>query len=1153
VFLRSLTLKGFKSFADPTTLELEPGLTVVVGPNGSGKSNIVDSVAWVLGAQGPRTVRSSRMEDVIFAGNGRRPPLGRAEVALTIDNSAGLLPIGFSEVTITRTLFRSSGESEYAINGVPCRLLDVQELLSDTGVGRLQHVIVSQGNLDQVLDVRPEERRLIVEEAAGILKFRRRKEKAARRLEATETHFVRLTDLLRELRRQMRPLERQAEAARRHAELAGELRALRLYLAGRSLAALQARAEAATRDRANLTAEEAGAHGEVRRLDAAVTALETRLGTMAAGGLDEVLARSDALSERARGLAAVLAERSRSLAVEVASADAPDGDDEVTRLEAEGAVLTIDLAAADEQATRLLAAFDELAAAESELDSRRQVLARREAAEQAARQAAEARGELSALRAAADRSRAEVAELERLAAAAHEAAAGEAQRVAVARAGLDAAEAGWAEAASATDSASRHRATTQEAAAAAAERARAAEGRRDASAARVEALTLALGGSDVAGLGVPEDAARPLLEAVEIEPGWEAAVEAALGEALSGLVVDDAEVARTILSGGPAAAGAAPLLVARLAAPVLLSARGLFGEPLRPRVMSERPEVGAVLDRLLARALVVDGDWETALDVALTRPDLVVVTRQGDRFAPTGWRLARPESVAQALAEAKRESERAATEAAAALADEAATREAAERAAAAASAAEEHRAAAEHDMNVHRAELALVEADYREAAASATAAARHLAATRAQQEADQGRANMLEVRLGETPAGEDAALLSGGDLPTERRLVSETAENVAARRAELETTADAVRRQRDDLLRRLGDVETRLTAARDRRAGAEERATEARVQLQVLGRLSTALAASRAEIERRRTDCANQRDRRMAARTAVVERLERLRHDRSDAERRLEDARARARRAELEDAEARMRLEAAVETLRRDLEFEPDVAVASECPELPAGTSAPTRARDLERELRLLGPVNPLAVEELAALEERHTFLSEQLEDVKASRRDLAKIIRSVEAEMTDLLAAAYADVAENFSALFHTLFPGGEGSLRLTDPHDVLESGIDIDARPGGKSARKLSLLSGGERSLCALAFLFAVFRSRPSPFYLLDEVEAALDDVNLHRFLRLLDEFRPDAQLLVVTHQKRTMEAADCLFGVTIQPGGTSRVLSERVRVAN
>src|SRR5215831_18438899 len=275
MFLRSLTLKGFKSFADTTTLDLEPGLTVVVGPNGSGKSNIVDAVAWVLGAQGPRTVRSSRMEDVIFAGNGRRPALGRAEVQLTIDNSSGLLPIGFTEVTLTRTLFRSSGESEYAINGVPCRLLDIQELLSDTGVGRQQHVIVSQGNLDAILEARPEERRLIIEEAAGVLKFRRRKERSERRLESTEASLVRLQDLQREVRRQLRPLEKQADAARRHGDLVGELASVRRYLLGRELGSIESRLAAASRERTELGSVEAGLRTALAGLDADILAAET--------------------------------------------------------------------------------------------------------------------------------------------------------------------------------------------------------------------------------------------------------------------------------------------------------------------------------------------------------------------------------------------------------------------------------------------------------------------------------------------------------------------------------------------------------------------------------------------------------------------------------------------------------------------------------------------------------------------------------------------------------------------------------------------------------------------------------------------------------------------------------------------------------------
>src|SRR5437764_5276105 len=309
MFLKSLTLKGFKSFAEHTTLDFEPGVTVVVGPNGSGKSNLVDAVAWVLGAQAARALRGSKMDDVIFAGSGNRPALGRAEVSLTIDNSAGLLPIGFSEVTITRTLFRTSGESEYAINGAPCRLLDIQELLSDSGVGRTQHVIVSQGQLDSVLQARPEDRRAVIEEAAGVLKYRRRKEKAERRLAATESNLLRLQDLLREVRRQLRPLERQAEAARRHGEVAAELGALQLYLAGREVAGLRARATAAAAARAGLAEAETAVKARLARLDADVVATEAALSAAGGDELGDALARVEALRERARGLTALLAER----------------------------------------------------------------------------------------------------------------------------------------------------------------------------------------------------------------------------------------------------------------------------------------------------------------------------------------------------------------------------------------------------------------------------------------------------------------------------------------------------------------------------------------------------------------------------------------------------------------------------------------------------------------------------------------------------------------------------------------------------------------------------------------------------------------------------------------------------------------------------
>ncbi|MDQ6728158.1 MAG: AAA family ATPase, partial [Actinomycetota bacterium] len=556
MFLRSLTLKGFKSFADTTTLDLEPGLTAVVGPNGSGKSNIVDAVAWVLGAQGPRSVRSTRMDDVIFAGSGRRSALGRAEVTLTIDNAAGLLPIGLSEVTITRTLFRTSGESEYAINGAPCRLLDVQELLSDTGVGRQQHVIVSQGNLDAVLDARPEDRRLIIEEAAGILKFRRRKEKAERRLEATEANLVRLADLLREVGRQLKPLERQADAARRHDDLATELRALRLHLAGRELAALTARQEAAAAARTRLAADEASVRGELVALDGSVAAAEAWLAAAGGSTLGDAVGRFEALREKAKGLAALLAERQRSLARDRAVAvDATL----VSALESEAARLTSELAEVTAEADALAPTRTGLAEAERAVAAELQGLAPPMPRPD---RAAEVRGELVAVRTGATRGRAEMerlqARLASLEAQATRSAAEVDQRQAEveSRTGVERAATATADAAE----------SERDAVASRLEDARTA--RRDAAAeqqvwtARAEALALAL--SEAAGeagadrLAGAEGVLGPLAGLVEVDRGWEAAWAAAAAEVATAVVVDGVDPARRLLAGlqGPDAAAA---------------------------------------------------------------------------------------------------------------------------------------------------------------------------------------------------------------------------------------------------------------------------------------------------------------------------------------------------------------------------------------------------------------------------------------------------------------------------------------------------------------------------------------------------------------------------------------------------------------------
>ncbi len=1150
MFLRSLTLKGFKSFAEPTTLEFEPGVTVVVGPNGSGKSNVVDAVAWVLGAQGPRSVRSTRMDDVIFAGSGRRSPLGRAEVSLTIDNSSGLLPIEFSEVTISRTLFRSSGESEYALNGVPCRLLDVQELLSDTGVGRQQHVIVSQGQLDAVLDARPEDRRLIIEEAAGILKFRRRKEKAQRRLEATEVSLTRLGDLLREVRRQLRPLERQAEATRRYGALTTDLRDLRLYLAGRQVAGLRTRTIVAARAVGSLANEESQVKAELGGLDTFIAGAESLLASAADARLDEWVARLEALYERARGLVAVLAERRRSIERDrQASVDAAV----IASLEADAHSLAVELADVDRDLAGLDSEFDHLNGAESDLARDRAVLEQRRLGRDtvAAGRAAEARGELAALRAAAHRDRAERTRLEnRLAALAAELEVLEADAGAR-RTDLDEATRERARLAVAFDEAEAARQASADQVDAAEAGLRHAEGERAVWSARVDALALALDNARTDG-GTPGDAAGvvgTLAELVTADGGWEAAFEAAAAEALTAVVMDGVDNARSCLSERSPDAG--PLALLTLGAIAAIPPDSAVpGSRVRDHVHSVHAGVGSLLDTLLASAVAVEG-WEEAIDLVLAHPGAVVVTRNGDRFSAGAWRVG---GGGPAATEAALEQARARTDDAAADVAEAATRvQRATQALATGAARRDSRARALAD---HDRELAALTEGVRRLDGEGRDAAGSVDAVRNALAEQDARLALAETRLGDLEsvvpvleADEAAGAEMAAALGAERRRLRERADAVAAMATELEIRSAGLKQRHQYLTARQTDVEGRLARAGADRAHAEARRAGLDQAALRTDRLAAAVHRRLAEVNDRLADTRTRRQAQLELTGATSRRLDDLRRRRADAERGLEDVRERARRAELEGAEARMRLEAATEAVRHELDVEPEVAEAAPLPDLAPGSSAESRTRELERELRLLGPVNPLATEELVALQERHAFVEAQLDDVKNTRRELGRVIRAVDTEIVQLLGAAYADVADNFGRLFETLFPGGQGRLRLTDTDDMLETGIEIEARPAGKNVRRLSLLSGGERSLCALAFLFAVFRSRPSPFYLLDEVEAALDDVNLHRFLALLAEFRQEAQLLVVSHQKRTMEAGDCLYGVSMQPGGSSRVVSQRV----
>ena len=1150
VFLKALTLKGFKSFAEATTMHLEPGVTVVVGPNGSGKSNVVDAIAWVLGAQAPSAVRSQKMDDVIFAGTSKRAALGRAEVGLTIDNSSGILPIEFSEVTITRTLFRT-GDSEYAINGAPCRLLDIQELLSDAGVGRQQHVIVSQGQIDAVLNARPEDRRSIIEEAAGVLKFRRRKEKAERRLDSTEANLTRVQDLLREVRRQLRPLERQAEAARRHGDLVAELGSLRLYLAGREIAGLRTRLGILANQHGVTEAEEIQLRAELARLDTEVMACEAELSARGHTDVGDSLVRVEQLRERARGLANVIVERRRSVERD---RGALMNEGVVANLEAEAASahsqlaeVTASIEAIAPQAEQL-AEDEEAFAADRDSSQPITPVAKRDGSANAA---AEVRGELRSLsngvnsddaeqrrvssRAESLRRRAEQLseDIDKLKIECEQAEGAEAPIVAeleIAEVRRQRAEAGLA--------------AIEEARQTAASDSAGWRARADALGMALDSARARAGAERVAGL---DGVLGTLLDLVEVDEDWGQAFEAAAGEALLAVVVDDPDAGRRALAHlrqADAFGAVLALGVVRAHQQELLT-----DDCVRHHVRSSDRRVSALLDSLLGDAIRVVS-WESAVDAVVLSPLRIAVTPDGHRFGPSGWRLgaAGGGATAAALDDARQR------------ADEAAEELARRSTALSAAKAELLEAQADEQELLRR-----LEAHDTRFSAAADQLARSLN-ERGQVAADleslelvqtgiTDRATLRKHRIEELTTllpgleADEAAEADAARLRGQRRAQMEfKARELATRRKDLEVRNAGLNERKQYLERRIIDVERRLEADVVARAAAAERRVHVERVLIALDRIGALVQSHRNVLDSEHQRLNELRRRQSDEVRVIAQRLDASRKRRTAAEKQMEELRERERRNEIEHAEVRTRLEAAIDGLRRDLDVEPDVAMAAAAPSGAESANPSERARELERELRLLGPINPLALEEFTALQERHAFLEAQLEDVKSTRRDLMRVIKAVDQEIQSVFATAFADVSENFTGLFSMLFPGGAGKLILTNPDDMLNTGIEVEAKPSGKNVKKLSLLSGGERSLTALAFLFAVFRSRPSPFYVMDEVEAALDDVNLHRFLGLIAEFRDEAQLLIVSHQKRTMEAADCLLGVTMQPGGSSKVIVEK-----
>jgi len=1178
MYLKSLTLKGFKSFAASTAFDLEKGITCVVGPNGSGKSNVVDAMAWVMGEQGAKALRGTSMQDVIFAGSSTRPPLGRAEVLLTIDNTDGALPIEFTEVTISRTLFRN-GTSEYAINGDQCRLLDVQELLSDTGLGRQMHVIVGQNQLGQILRSSAEERRGFIEEAAGVLKYRRRKEKALRKLEATEANMQRLTDLTAEIRRQLKPLGRQAEAARRASIIQADARDARLRLLADDFTTMS---ETLARE----VADESALRERRAEVEAALVALQAREAlideeqralTPQVAEYSQVWFGLAGLKERTSGLIALATERLRLLT------DERTDDEPVVRDPAE-----LDAQArasrAEEHDLGRQAEAERVTLAESvrvRTGTEGQLGDHDARAERISRAIADRREQLAKLEglvaAAVSRAEARGVEIERLAgqhqAALDRAAAAQALFRALEGdiAGLDQGEIGL--------DADHSRALSAMGSADAAlgdlrTLLQTVDKQRAAAAARVEALGSALEQDGSASVLAASEAISsvlgPLADMVRVETDCETAVAAALGPLANAIAVADRQAAMGAMRHvRGAASGRASLVVLGAAHAHYDSAP--TGSRWVLDCVSGTAEVVAALSHLLRNYVLVD-DIATAENIVQQQSDLIAVTRDGDILG-SAWASAGDASASRIQMQAAYD-------------------------------------AAQTALTTLTTDVERTKFDIAAAETKRSEAATEVDRTLGRLHESDAKMSAISEQLGEY-----ASAIRNAQAEAQR-LAQSMADAVAARDAD----AHSVSSMQDQLRQAQAQPEERVPDESDRLALAEslEQARTAEVDARLAVRTTEermraaasqadgferAARESRAAIDRavRRKE---QREREMAVAHAVLTAADVLltyedaalsqaevERDEAEALRRARDGEAAEIRSQLREltaqferltdsvhkddlarAEQRMRIEALQEKVLEDFGIDEQMLVAEYGPQalVPPSQQSPAdeavsdaapqpypfvreeqerRLSEAEKGLALLGRVNPLALEEYAAMEERHKFLSEQLDDLKRGRADLMTIIAEVDERVREVFRDAFNETAEHFAQIFPRLFPGGEGRMYLTSDEDLLTTGIEIEAKPVGKKPRSLLQLSGGESSLAAVAFLVAIFKARPSPFYVLDEVEAALDDVNLGRLLDVLVDLKSTSQLIIITHQKRTMEIADALYGVSMRGDGLSAVIGQRL----
>ncbi len=1169
MYLKSLILKGFKSFADKTVLHLEPGVTAIVGPNGSGKSNVSDAVLWVLGEQSAKALRGQAMEDVIFAGSSARKPVGVAEVDLVLDNSDETLPLEFTEVTVTRRMYRN-GESEYLLNQSPCRLMDIHELLHDSGLGKNAHSIISQGQLEDILNSKPEDRRQLIEEAAGVLKHKRRRERALRKLSGMDAHLERAKDVAREIDRQLRPLKRQADRAHEHSELTARLRDLELDLAVDDLRALQASWDEISKREKEHEAEidllRYRYEEKERELAKFQTLLEEK--GLFVGDLSEQRRRLQSVLERLNSGLLLLEEKGKHLVERLSELRqklhqsemrAATREEELARLADERAdtdarlkALYTALSGLRKEAEAIkkerMAADDDLASISAQIRKTRKVLedARMDLSK-LDRSLAQARLELDLI---SDREESLVKER----AAVSSALAAKRTRLEKLEASFYKAKKEHAFADSEVDKRVRLLETRKRELAEAREvlmgiraEIRALEEVDRAFAAASPGLAWALAKErDLPGM------IGQLTEHMEVQEGYEKLVERVLGSDIFGVLVEDDSAALRIAEAFSKEAEGDVTLIP--ATPVTTSVEPPAGSRSLASFVDCDDSVRPAIERLLGDVWLTK-DLKTALKAAKKNPASRFVTEEGDLIWP-GGKITVGETLTDSSSVLARKRElnalRDESEAASARVGELE---------AAVSEVEEVLAAAQQDSLDLGQQIAAMSGEQDSLREELGRIEQTLTGLDTEMEKLTARKSEIEALLKK-------------DEPA-RKNITDQIEKAEAELVELDEKAAVAREIRDNRFREEAAVNERLSQCQVDIATVSEREVHLKRQLTAI---TNELEELRRTVEQaRETEKALEllRERIQPVHDLYTALLERAEHwatklkDRA----RLEQADSHSLRETIHEAQdavkaAQEEIDAKTASMsdirveKGQIEIQVNTAAARiveelatpletalQRPPLEDRTAVQDEVHRLRKRVENIGPVNPIAMQEFESLQRRRDFLTQSIEDLVESRKMLSKIIAAIDRKIKERFLETFEEVDAHFQETFALLFPGGHASLSLTDPDDPENTGVEVVAQPVGKKLSKMSLMSGGEKSLTALALLFAVYRTRPCPFYILDEVEAALDDTNLRRFIAFVDSMRSHTQFIIVTHQRRTMEMADVLYGVSMQADGVSKVVSQKL----